>query len=191
VTPTGLAALFAVGVVAVVVGFLVLSIYNAVVALRLRIDKAWANIDVALKQRHDLLPNLVEAVRGVMAWERDVLAEVTLARAAYSPDAPIPQQAATSQATSAAVRSLFAVVEQYPEVRSQANVLDLQDEIERLEGIIADRRELYNDQVYRHNARIAQVPAVFLAALFGWRPRPFFEAGESERLRPDADIRPA
>jgi LemA protein len=191
VTPTGLAALFAVGVVAVVVGFLVLSIYNAVVALRLRIDKAWANIDVALKQRHDLLPNLVEAVRGVMAWERDVLAEVTLARAAYSPDAPIPQQAATSQATSAAVRSLFAVVEQYPEVKSQANVLDLQDEIERLEGIIADRRELYNDQVYRHNARIAQVPAVFLAALFGWRPRPFFEAGESERLRPDADIRPA
>jgi LemA protein len=191
VTPTGLAALFAVGVVAVVVGFLVLSIYNAVVALRLRIDKAWANIDVALKQRHDLLPNLVEAVRGVMAWERDVLTEVTLARAAYSPDAPIPEQAATSQATSAAVRSLFAVVEQYPEVRSQANVLDLQDEIERLEGIIADRRELYNDQVYRHNARIAQVPAVFLAALFGWRPQPFFEAGESERLRPDADIRPA
>jgi LemA protein len=191
VTPTGLAALFAVGVVAVVVGFLVLSIYNAVVALRLRIDKAWANIDVALKQRHDLLPNLVEAVRGVMAWERDVLTEVTLARAAYSPDAPIPEQAATSQATSAAVRSLFAVVEQYPEVRSQANVLDLQNEIERLEGIIADRRELYNDQVYRHNTRIAQVPAVFLAALFGWRPRPFFEAGESERLRPDADIRPA
>jgi len=191
VTPTGLAAVFAIGVVAVVVGFLVLSIYNAVVALRLRIDKAWANIDVALKQRHDLLPNLVEAVRGVMAWERDVLTEVTRARAAYSPDAPIPEQAATSQATSAAVRSLFAVVEQYPEVRSQANVLDLQDEIERLEGIIADRRELYNDQVYRHNARIAQVPAVFLAALFGWRPRPFFQAGDSERLRFDADIRPA
>ena len=190
-TPTGLAALFAVGVVAVVVGFLVLSIYNAVVALRLRIDKAWANIDVALKQRHDLLPNLVEAVRGVMAWERDVLTEVTLARAAYSPDAPIPEQAATSQATSAAVRSLFAVVEQYPEVRSQANVLDLQNEIERLEGIIADRRELYNDQVYRHNTRIAQVPAVFLATLFGWRARPFFEAGESERLPPGADIRPA
>jgi LemA protein len=191
VTPTGLAALFAVGVVAVVVGFLVVSIYNAVVALRLRIDKAWANIDVALKQRHDLLPNLVEAVRGVMAWERDVLTEVTLARAAYSPDAPIPEQAATSQATSAAVRSLFAVVEQYPEVRSQANVLDLQNEIERLEGIIADRRELYNDQVYRHNTRIAQVPAVFLATLLGWRARPFFEAGESERLPPGADIRPA
>jgi LemA protein len=185
VTPPGVAALFAVGVVAVVVGFLVLSIYNAVVALRLRIDKAWANIDVALKQRHDLLPNLVEAVRGVMAWERDVLTEVTRARAAYSPDAPIPEQAATSQATSAAVRSLFAVVEQYPEVKSQANVLDLQDEIERLEGIIADRRELYNDQVYRYNARIAQLPGVLLAGLFGWRARSFFDAD------PAADRPPA
>ncbi len=190
-SPTGLAALFAVAVVIVVVGFLVLSTYNAVVALRLRIDKAWANIDVALKQRHDLLPSLVDAVRGVMTWERDVLTEVTRARAAYSPTAPIPEQAATSQATSAAVRSLFSVVEQYPEVRSQANVLDLQDEIERLEGIIADRRELYNDQVYRHNARIAQVPAVFLAALFGWRPRPFFEAVPSERVRPQAEVGPA
>jgi LemA protein len=187
-TPAGLAALFAVLLVVVVVAFLVLSIYNAVIALRLRIDKAWANIDVALKQRHDQLPNLVEAVRGVMSWERDVLTEVTRARAAYSPTAPIPEQAATSQATSAAVRSLFAVVERYPEVKSSANVLDLQDEIERLEGIIADRRELYNDQVYRYNARIAQVPAVFLAALFGWQARPFFEAADAERARPDADL---
>jgi LemA protein len=189
-TPTALAATFAVVVVLVVVGFLVLSVYNAVVALRLRIEKAWANIDVGLKQRHDQLPNLVEAVRGVMSWERDVLTDVSRARAAYSPTAPIPEQAATSAATSAAVRSLFAVVERYPEVKSAANVLDLQDEIERLEGIIADRRELYNDQVYRYNTRIAQVPAVLLASLFGWRPRPFFEATSTERVRPDAEIAP-
>ena len=183
-----LAAWFAIAVVAVVVGFLVLATYNAVVDLRLRIDKAWANIDVALKQRFDQLPNLVEAVRGVMAWEQDVLTDVTRARAAYSPSAPIPEQAATAAATSSAVRSLFAVVERYPEVRSAANVLGLQEEIERLEGIIADRRELYNDQVYRYNARIAQVPAVFLAWLFGWRARPFFEASEADRVRPTAGI---
>lgn len=189
-SPTGFAALFAVLVVVMIAAFLVLSIYNAVVALRLRIDKAWANIDVALKQRHDQLPNLVEAVRGVMTWERDVLTEVAATRAAYSPTATIPRQAATSDATSAAIRSLFAVVEQYPEVKSAANVLDLQDEIERLEDIIADRRELYNDQVYRHNARIAQVPAVFLAAVFGWKARPFFEAGDAERVPPDADVGP-
>ena len=150
--------------------------YNAVVALRQRIDKAWANIDVVLKQRHDQLPNLVAAVRGLMAFERDVLTGVTEARAAYSPTAPIPDQAATSEATSAAVRSLFAVVERYPEVKVAANVLALQDEIERLEAMIADRRELYNDQVYRYNTRIAQVPGVLLAPLFGWRPRPFFAA---------------
>ena len=188
------AAVFAVVVALVVVGFMVLATYNDVVALRLRIDKAWANIDVALKQRHDQLPNLVEAVRDVMTWEQSVLTEVTEARAAYSSTAPIPEQAATSAATSAAVRSLFATVEQYPEVRSAANVLSLQDEIERLESMIADRRELYNDQVFRYNTKIAQVPAIVLAWMFGWRARPFFEASAAERERPGsalaADIEP-
>jgi LemA protein len=187
--PATLAALFAVVLTLLIIAFLALATYNAIVDLRLRIDKAWSNIDVALKQRFDQLPNLVEAVRGVMAWEQKVLTDVAAARAAYSPSAPIPDQAATSAATSSAVRSLFAVVERYPEVRSAANVLDLQAEIERLEAMIADRRELYNDQVYRYNTRIAQVPAVLLAGLFGWRARPFFEASEADRRRPDADLR--
>jgi LemA protein len=191
VNPPTLAALFAVALVVLIVGFLALTTYNAIVDLRLRIDKAWSNIDVALKQRFDQLPNLVNAVRGVMSWEQDVLTEVAAARAAYSPSATIPEQASTSAATSTAVRSLFAVVERYPEVRSATNVLDLQGEIERLESMIADRRELYNDQVYRYNTRIAQVPAVLLAALFGWRARPFFETPESDRVRPDADLRAA
>ncbi len=187
-SPMTVAALFAVALVVVVVGFLVLATYNEVVALQQRIDKAWANIDVALKQRWDQLPNLVEAVRDVMTFERDTLAEVTRLRGAYSPTAAIPEQAATSEATSAAVRSLFAVVENYPQPGSQANVLDLQDEIERLEGVIADRRELYNDQVYRYNSKIAQVPAVFLAGLFGWRPREFFAAEPAESARPNASL---
>jgi LemA protein len=187
-TPMAAAALFAVALALIVVVFLVLATYNAIVALRQRIDKAWANVDVVLKQRWDQLPNLIEAVRDVMAFERDTLAEVTRLRAAYAPSAPIPDQAATSEATTAAVRHLFAVVEAYPAVRSQQNVLDLQDEIERLEGVIADRRELYNDQVYRYNARIAQVPAVFLAGLFGWRPRPFFAATPEESARPETTL---
>ena len=187
-TPASVAAAFAVVVVLIVVGFLGLATYNAVVDLRLRIDKAWSNIDVALKQRFDQLPNLVEAVRGVMAWEHDVLTEVAAARAAYSPAAAIPDQAATSAATSAAVRSLFAVVERYPEVKSAANVMALQEEIERLESMIADRRELYNDQVYRYNARIAQFPAVMLALLLGWKSRPFFEASDADRARPEATL---
>ena len=186
-----LVALFAVGLLLLIVGFLAFETYNAVVALRLRIDKAWANIDVALKQRHDMLPALVSAVRGVMQFEQDVLEEVARARAAYAPAEPIPAQAVVSDATSSAIRSLFAVVEQYPELGSHRNVLDLQDEIERIEGVIADRRELYNDQVFQHNARIAQVPALVLAPLFRWRPREFFAAHPEELARPDTELRPA
>lgn len=186
--PLTLAAGFALGLVVVVVGFLVIATYNDVVALRQRVDKAWSNIDVALKQRHDQLPALIDAVRGVLAFERNTLTEVTRLRAAYSPTEPIRDQAATSEATTAAVRSLFAVLERYPQIRSQENVLDLQDEIERVENVIADRRELYNDQVYRFNTTIAQVPAVLLAGLFGWRARAFFLAEPLERTRPDASL---
>jgi LemA protein len=187
-SPASMAALFAVVLVLLIVALLALMTYNAIVDLRQRSEKAWSNIDVALKQRFDQLPNLVEAVKGVMSWEQQVLTDVAAARASYSPSAPIPDQAATSAATSTAVRSLFAVVERYPEVRSAANVLALQEEIERLESMIADRRELYNDQVYRYNTRIAQFPAVILASLFGWRARPFFVAPEADRLRPDAGL---
>jgi LemA protein len=190
-TPGQVVAIFSVALVAVVVGFLVFETYNAVVALRLRIDKAWANIDVALKQRHDMLPSLVAAVRDLMQFEQDVLTEVTRARAAYSPTQPIPEQAAVSDETTAAVRSLFAVVEQYPNIQSQRNVLDLQDEIERIEGMIADRRELYNDQVFQYNTRIAQVPALLLAPIFSWEPRAFFTADPDETVRPDTELRPA
>jgi LemA protein len=179
-----LAAAFAVGTVIAILLFLLVATYNDVVALTRRIDKAWANIEVALQQRHDLLPALVDAVRGVMSFERDVLTEVTAARAAFSPSAPIPQQGATSATTTRAVRTLLATVESYPELRSAANVLALQKEIERLEAMIADRRELYNDQVYRYDTRIAQVPALLLASVFGWRPRPFFDAEPGAELPP-------
>ena len=171
-----LAAAFAVGLVIAIGLFVVVATYNDVVALQRRIEKAWANIEVTLQQRFDQLPALVDAVRGLMTFERDVLTEVTAARAAYSPTAPIPDQAATSAETSRALRSLFAVVERYPEVKSAGNVLALQNEIERLESMIADRRELYNDQVYRYNTRIAQLPGVLVAGLFGWTVRVFFDA---------------
>ena len=187
-TPETAAALFAIALLALVVLFVAVSTYNAIVALRNRIDKAWANIDVALKQRHDQLPNLVSAVRGVMAFERDVLEEVTRARAAYRSTDPVPAQAATSEATTQAVRHLFAVVERYPEVKSAANVAALQAEIARLEDIIADRRELYNDQVFRFNTRIGQVPANLLAGLVGWKPQPFFAAEDAERAKPAVEL---
>ncbi len=183
------AALFAVVLVALVSLSLLVMTYNAVVALLTRIDKAWGNVEIALKQRHDQLAELVAAVRDVMAFEQAVLGEVARQRARYAPGAPIAEQGAVSAATSQAVRSLFAVVENYPQVRSQENVLRLQGEIERLEQQIADRRALYNDQVYRYNATIAQVPAVLLARLFGWLPRAFFDAEPAADQRPSVELR--
>lgn len=186
--PVDVAVIFAVGLVILVVGFIVVTSYNAVMALRQRIDKAWSNIDVVLKQRHDQLPALVSAVRGLMAFEQDVLTEVTRARAAYSPTEPIPDQAVHAEATTSAVRSLLAVVEAYPDLKSHRNVLDLQDEIERLESMLADRRELYNDQVYRYNTRISTLPTLPLAWLFGWRSRDFFAAPPPDTARPDVGL---
>jgi LemA protein len=187
-SPLDVVAVFAVLLVVVIGAFLVLAAYNSVVTLDQQASKAWANIDVALKQRFDELPNLVEAVRDLMAYEQETLTRVTRLRTAYSPTEPIPAQAATSEATSSAVRQLFAVVERYPEIKSQANVLDLQAEIERLEGIIAARRELYNDTVYRFDTRIRQFPTILLARLFGWAVRPFFSAPEGEHSRPKVDL---
>lgn len=186
--PYAVATAFIVLVILIVLGFLGLVTYNEIVALRQRIDKAWANIDVALRQRFDELPNLVSAVRAEMRFEQDVLAEVTRLRNAYSAEVPVPQQALTSDQTSQAVRRLFATVENYPSLKSAANVLALQAEIQRLEDVIADRREFYNDSVARYNIRIRQVPAVLLAGLFGWTPRAFFAAGEAERGRVPVDL---
>ena len=181
---------FAVTIVGLVIAFVVVTDYNAVIALRQRIDKAWSNIDVVLKQRHDQLPALVDAVRGLLAFEQDVLVEVTRARAGYSATEPIPDQAVTSERTTAAVRSLLVTVERYPDLKSQGNVLDLQNEIERLESMIADRRELYNDQVYRYNTKIATVPTLVLASVLGWRARPFFSAEPAERSVPPVAVSP-
>jgi LemA protein len=184
------AATFAVLLVLIIVAFLVLETYNSVVTLRQQVSKAWANIEVALKQRHDMLPSLVDAVRELMAYERETLTRVTRLRSEYVSGEPIPAQAATSEATSSAVRQLFAVVEAYPDIESQANVLALQGEIERLEDIIAARRELYNDTVYRLNTRIRQFPTNLLAAMFGWTERPFFSAPPGEGSTTDVGLEP-
>ena len=186
--PYAAAAAFILLLVLVLAGFFGYVTYNDIVALNQRINRAWANIDVALKQRWDELPNLVSAVRGVMGFEQSVLTEVTRLRNSYSGDVSVPEQAATSDATSQAVRQLFATVEKYPELKSAGNVMALQSEIERLEGVIADRRELYNDSVARYNIRIRQLPAVLLANLFGWTARAFFAVADDQRTVPGVNL---
>lgn len=182
-------ALFVAALLAIVlVVFFAVVTYNNVVALQRRCERAWANIDVSLKQRWDQLPNLVAAVKGAMDFEDQVLKEVTRLRAEYEPKAPVHEQAVVSEATSEAVRSLFAVVEDYPELKSHGNVMALQEEIERLENLIARRRELFNQQVYTYNSTILQVPAVFLRPIFGWKTVDSFSATDEARERPSADI---
>lgn len=188
--PIGVAVGATLAIVGVVALVMVVTIYNTVVALQRRADRAWSNVDVALKQRYDELPNVVNAVRGQLGFEHTVLDDVTRLRAAYSADAPLPGQAETSAQTTQAIRSLFAVVERYPELHSQDNVMALQAEIERLETIIAGRRELFNDQVYQYNATIQQLPAVLLTWLFAWQPRPLFQATDAERVKPEVGIQP-
>ena len=156
-----LAALVAVVLGVILVGFLGVVTYNEVIGLQRRCQRAWANIDVALKQRHDVLPNLVAAVRTQLGFEQQVLTEVARLRTQYSPEASVSDQAKVSEATSDAVRSLFGVVEGYPELRSQENVMALQQENQRLETLIARRRELFNEQVYAYHSAISTLPDCF------------------------------
>ncbi len=186
-----LALIVAAVLIVVLLAFLVVITYNNVISLQRRCQRAWSNIDVALKQRHDQLPNLVAAVKGAMQFEQRVLDEVTEARARYEPDAPVHDQAVVSEETSKAVRSLFATVENYPDLKSHQNVMALQAEIERLETLIARRRELFNNQVYQYNSTIMQVPAIFIRPLFGWKTVDSFSAADDERGRPTADLYPA
>ena len=168
-------------------------IYNGLVQRRLRIREAYAQIEVQLKRRWDLIPNLVNAVKGYMGFEQSVLENVTAARAnAVSAGAQGPAASAGAEnALTGSLRSLFAVVENYPALRSAENVRALQEEISRLENVIADRRELYNDQVFRYNTRIAQVPASIVAGPMGWTPAPFFKADDDERARPSVELNTA
>ena len=184
--------MFAVGLLVVVLGFIAFETYNAVVALRQRIDKAWANIDVALKQRHDQLPALVAAVRGLMAVRAGRADRRDPGPRRLLPDRADPRpggrvarrrrrrSARCSRSSSATRTSSRRATSSTCRTRSSGS-----------RAMIADRRELYNDQVFRYNTRIAQVPALLLAPLFGWRPREFFIATPEETARPDTELRPA
>ena len=166
-----------------VVGVLTYAVilYNGLVRLRNENDRAWANIDVLLKQRHDEIPNLVETVKGYMQHEQQTLLAVTQARAASMNAASIGQKAQADLMMTGALRGLFAVAENYPQLKANENFLKLQNRISELEERIADRREFFNDDVNTYNTRIRQLPEVFLANLMALQPREFFKVSEDDR----------
>ena len=168
--------LFAVGVLVYTV-----MLYNELVRLRNDNDRAWANIDVLLKQRHDEIPNLVETVKGYMQHEQQTLLAVTQARAASMNAASIRQKAQADLQMTGALRSLFAVAENYPQLKANENFLKLQTRITELEERIADRREFFNDDVNTYNTRIGQIPYVFVASYMSLKPRSMFKVSDEDR----------
>ena len=156
-------------------------LYNELVGLRNENDRAFANIDVLLKQRHDEIPSLVSCVKGYMDHERQTVEAVTLARTASIGAASILQKAQADLRLTGALHTLFAVAERYPGLKANQNFVALQKRISELEERIADRREFFNDDVATYNTRIAQLPEVFLARKMGLRPRQLFQVSEPER----------
>ena len=181
--------LIVIGVI-VVLAVLAIGIYNSLVQKRLRIDEAFAQIEVQLKRRHDLIPNLVNAVKGYMGFEQKVLTDVTNARAqAVSAGAQGPaQQAAAENALTSSLRSLFAVVENYPELKANQNVLELQEQLTTTENQISFSRQHYNATVLDYNTAIATVPNVLLAGPLGFTKREFFDAEPEAANVPNVDL---
>jgi LemA protein len=181
--------LIAIGVVVVLV-VLVIGIYNGLVQRRLRVDEAFAQIEVQLKRRHDLIPNLVNAVKGYMGFEQNVLTAVTEARAAaVAAGAQGPaQQAQAENMLTGALRSLFAVVENYPDLKASTNVLDLQEQLTTTENQISFSRQHYNASVLDYNTAIATFPNVLVAGPFGFTRREFFDAEPEAANVPTVDL---
>ncbi len=159
-------------------------LYNRLVTLRNRVDNAWAQIDVQLKRRYDLIPNLVETVKGYAAHERETFEAVTNARSrAQSAQGPA-EQAQAEGILGQALGRLFAVAEDYPELQADENFRQLQDELAQTENRIAVSRQVYNDTVLTYNNAIQTVPGVFFAGPFGFDKREFFEAEEAAEEAP-------
>jgi LemA protein len=168
-------ALIAVIIVLVVIAAVVAGIYNSLVQLRVRADSSWSDIDVQLKRRHDLIPNLVETVKGYAAHEKGTFENIARYRsAAMSASTPADRAAAETQLTGA-LRGLFAVAENYPQLRASEQFTSLQNQLSQTEDNIQNARRYYNAVVRDFNTRIQTFPSNLLAGMFGFTPRQFFE----------------
>jgi LemA protein len=170
------------GVIVVFVLWIVM-IYNGLVALRQRVNQAFADIDVQMKQRHDLIPNLVETVKGYAGHERGTLEAVVQARnaAVTAQSGGVAAQAAAENALSGTLRQLFALSEAYPDLKASANFQQLQAELTDIENKLAASRRFFNSAVQEYNTGIQQFPAVLLAGPAGFAPKEFFDVGVEDR----------
>jgi LemA protein len=174
--------------IAVVVVLGLVWIFNRLVTLRTRVDNGWSQIDVQLRRRADLIPNLVETVKGYAAHERELFERVTEARARSLGASGVTDQADAENQVTAGLRQLLAVVEAYPDLKANQNFLALQEELIGTESKIAYARQFYNDQVMRLNTLIQSFPSSVVARAFGFDERPFFEIDEPTRGPVQVDL---
>jgi len=168
----------------VIIAGLLFFIYNRLVTLKNRVDNSWAQIDVQLKKRNDLVPNLIETVKGYAKHEKSVFLNVTKARASMMAAGTVDGKAKASNMLSGALKSLFAVSENYPDLKASQNFMMLQEELSGIENKIAYTRTAYNDSVYQYNNTQEVLPYVILAGMLGHKKREYFEVEESEKKVP-------
>lgn len=169
-------ALIIIGVIAL----LLILLYNSLIRLRLRVENAWSQIDVQLKRRYDLIPNLINAVKGYMKHEKGVLEEVTKARTSLMSGSMSDKAKASNQITDA-LKTIFAVAENYPELKANENFMQLQEELSGTESKIAYARQFYNDSVMDYNQGIQTFPRNIFAGMFNFTKKDFFETQGKER----------
>ncbi|MBU0459940.1 MAG: LemA family protein [Nanoarchaeota archaeon] len=174
-------------IVIVVVVLLIIYIYNSLIRLRVRVKNAWAQIDVQLKRRYDLIPNLVSAVKGYMKHEKGVLEAVTKARTSLMSGSKESKAKASNQITEA-LKSIFAVAENYPQLKANENFMQLQEELSGTESKIAYARQFYNDSIMAFNEAIQVFPKNLFAKMFGFHKEAFFGAEEKERKNVKVDF---
>ena len=155
--------------------------YNSLVRVRNRTDDAWSQIDVQLRRRYDLIPNLVNTVKGYAAHERQTFEAVTQARTQGMNAQGVAEQAQAENMITGALKSLFAVAEAYPELKANQNFLALQEELTATEGRISYARQFYNDTVLKLNTKVQTLPTNILAGMFGFKTREYFEADDTSR----------
>ena len=171
----------------IIIGALVLiaiGMYNSLVTLRNRCDNAWSQVDVQLRRRYDLIPNLVETVKGYAKHEREVFEKVTQARAAAIGAQTVKDQGQAENMLSGALKSLFAVAENYPELKANQNFLLLQEELSGTESKIAYARQFYNDTVMKLNTKLQAFPSNIVGSVFGFKPKDYFQIEEPAAKEP-------
>ena len=163
---------------------LMIAMYNSLITLRNRCDNAWSQVDVQLRRRYDLIPNLVETVKGYAKHEREVFEKVTQARASAINAQTVKDQSQAENVLSGALKSLFAVAENYPDLKANQNFLMLQEELAGTEGKVAYSRQFYNDTVMKFNMRQQVFPSNIIAGMFGFKPRDYFQIEEEAARGP-------